>query len=191
MAFWNIMEHTGSMLGAAAKGIFKTGAKETFGLAKMGAGATITASKPIGSAVIGAGKTAYRGGKSVAIETGAQLLDKGNWVQFGVSSGQVAQNVGNMFASRSKAKVINNIMTGRKEFKDSALQLSGIGKAAIAGAYLYQGSKNAGTEYTAEKMGQIDEHKRTATPMFENSRPIGPLSGGADGSLVFALHNNR
>lgn len=191
MAFWSIGEHTGSVLGAVAKGIFKTGAKEGLGAVKIGANATVGISKPIGSAVVGAGKTVLNGGESLAKKTGAQLLDKGNIMQFGYSSRQVAQNVGNMFASRSESKVVNNMMTGRKEFKEGSLQLSGIGKAAIAGAFFYQGAKNTGTEYTAEKMGQIDEHKRTATPIFGNSKPIGPLSGGADGSLVFALHNNR
>ena len=182
----------GSMVGAAFRGAAKFVGKATWnGLIKPAGALGLSASKVAGAGAIDITKASYRGGKSLVMKTVAQVLDRGNQVQLTESTGKIAQNIGSLMSNRTKAAVNYNMITRRKEFDPSKLELSGIAKTAIAGAFLYKGAQGMGNEIKAERMGQIDEHKRTATPIFGNSNPIGPLSGGADGSLVFALHNNR
>lgn len=182
---------SGSIVGSAIGGLAKLTGKLALGGAKLTGKAGIGTAKMAGELAIDSAKSGYKGARSLVNGVGKQVLDKGNRVQLTKSTEKVAQNIGNLMTNRKAASVTTNIMTGRKEFHSSKLQLSGIGTTAIAGAFLYRGTKDMSNEMTAERMGQIDERKVTATPVFGNSKPIGPLSGGADGSLVFALHNNR
>ena len=109
----------------------------------------------------------------------------------------VEKSLDEMSSEMYRDMTARNKMTGEKIFKGQrGLELTGVGTAAIAGAFLYRGTKDMDNQIKAENMGQVDSQKTTSTPTFDgyistNRAPIGPLSGGADGSLVFALHNNR
>ena len=109
----------------------------------------------------------------------------------------VDRTIDEMADEMYRKNTARNMFTREKEYtSERGLELTGIAETAIAGAFLYKGLGETKDKVSGENMGQIDSKKFNATPGFEgyistNRAPIGPLSGGADGSLVFALYNNR
>ena len=187
---------SGSVIGSAARGMLGLAGRAlgaTASVAIKGAGAGISAT---GRGMKNAASSGLGVAKSAVMATGKQLTDKGNRVQFTASTAQVGKNIADLATNRSKAYVSKSMYDGKKVFHDREMGFSGIAKTAIAGAFLYSGMKDMNNKINAENMGQIDSRRRTNTPDLESmiagsKNPVGPLSGGADGSLVFALHNNR
>ena len=214
----------GSALGAIAGGAASIIGRGLWGGAKTVGRASVAGATKLGAGAKIAGKASYNVGKNTVQAVGKQVLDEKNQTYVAAYGGQVAKNIGGLGARRIgnvaaertlkdgrtiqrsvsgmsreiyQKNTARNMITGEKEFTgERGLELTGIAKTAIAGAFLYKGMGDMKNQATAENMGQIDSKKVNSTPTFDgyistNRAPIGPLSGGADGSLVFALHDNR
>jgi len=101
--------------------------------------------------------------------------------------------------ARSYGALLGGI--GEKFMKTDAqgrLRMTKFGFAAVAGAGMFDNSRDLYTKEKARRMGEIDNQKVTSTPRmtipqyeFTPKKRMGALDGGASGDLVFALRNNR
>lgn len=205
-----------SLIGRGLWGGAKAAGRATVaGATKLGAGAKIAGKasynagkntvQTIGKQVLDKGNqtyvSAYGGqvaknvGNLGARRVGDVSTKKIQWM--GNKGKAVDRTIDEMADEMYRKNTARNMFTGEKEYiNERGLEFTGIAKTAIAGAFLYKGMGEMKNQATAENMGQIDSKKVNSTPTFDgyistNRAPIGPLSGGADGSLVFALHNNR
>lgn len=97
--------------------------------------------------------------------------------------------------------IITNIFSKMMKYNKEGMpvDISKFGKLTLAGLTVAATANNAMNEETNLRIGPTDGKIYTNTPGYQNylqmkpQRNINPLEapGGADGSLVFALHNTR
>ena len=95
----------------------------------------------------------------------------------------------------SKAKTLGSkFVTGDRE----NMRISALGLGAVTLAGWVDNGRDIYDQNTARNMGAIDNRLVTNTPNmsvpqydFSPQKRMGALDGGASGSLVFALRNNR
>jgi len=180
---------SGKILGAA--GTVAGGVLKGVGYAGLGAaGAT---------AVIGANaaRVGLKAGKAAVTSAGTGAIKV-----FGGAGTALAENLRNPHARSamvdtwaSKAKTLGSrFVTGDR----GNMRITGFGLGALTMASWVDNSRDLYDKNQARNMGSIDNVRTTNTPNmtvpqyeFAPKKRMGALDGGASGSLVFALRNNR
>lgn len=152
------------------------------------------------SALVGAGFVGKVGGK-VAL-SGLKAVGQGTMNFFGGAGTAVAETLRDPNAREavvktwaSKAKTLGEkFVTGDR----GNMRISAFGLGALTLAGWVDNGRDIYDQNTARNMGAIDNRPVTNTPSmtipqydFSPQKRMGALDGGASGSLVFALRNNR
>ena len=179
-----------SIAGLAMAGLAKGASLAARGAFNLAGGAAVAAGwtgKKVGTAALNvAGKVgtnaleAAEGAGTVLVKTLGSPEHREGLIR---SWGAIASNVGEAFMKRDA---------------EGKLHMTKFGVAAVAGAGMFNNSRDLYDKEKARRMGDIDNQKKTLTPTmrvpqyeFNPRKRMGALDGGASGDLVFALHNNR
>lgn len=175
-------------LGKALKFVGKVG----LGVAGAVGGGTFKAAKLGVKAADKVGGAAVDGTTAMA-KSAWKMSNETNGLKNPVGyAGHLADKVGDKALRYSRESYKYNPLTGKVDHMEGKMRLTGMGKVAVFGLGSVGAASTISDNNEARSMGQLDSTPTSATPDFGRSYVKSfANNGGADGSLVFALHNNR
>lgn len=170
------------MAGAAARGgweLIKRTPKILSGIGKAGISAARGIGSTINKGLAGMADIMVGAGSGSVLSTLNPVTRYGSALA-GIASKMITKNpeVGWLGTIQ---KLDNGVLKYKK-----GVELSGLGKAALVGGFMFEGMKDAFREFERQKMGRRDNYVTGITPSINL-----PADGGASGDLVFALNTLR
>lgn len=197
----------GSALGLPFKAVgkavgipLKLGLKASWELAKWGAKDAVRSAAVVGKAGVAAAELGLKAGHKTTAAIGSAGI--GFFGGAGtVLARTLRESTGRAAITENWSKIGQSIGTTMvQRVKDSpiGLKLTVPGIAILGAAKTFDNSRDIYTQEKARRMGTVENKPVSLTPNmaipqyeFNPRKRMGALDGGASGSLVFALHNNR